>query len=104
MPLRDRLCPTCQWAKTDNYEPRQVQDVLCPNGHKTDIIYSYSTFAVHGDDQFVGGKVYENLGHEPVTVYSRSQLKREMAARGLEPFVRHVDRQDGEKSHTKRWV
>lgn len=47
----------------------------------------------------------ENLGHEPVTVYSRSELKREMDARGLREFVRHVpDSPGGDSSkHTTRW-
>jgi hypothetical protein len=37
----------------------------------------------------VGGQVIENLGHEPVTVYSKSELRREAAKRGLEPMVQH---------------
>ena len=34
-------------------------------------------------DEIVGGQVIENLGHEPVTVYSQSELRREAEARGL---------------------
>ncbi len=104
MPLHDRVCPTCGWVKADHYQPRTEATVLCPEGHVTDIVYVGASFAVHGDDAFVGGKTFENMGHEPVTVYSRSEYKRELAARGLQEFVRHVDRADGEKAHTKRWV
>ena len=56
-------------------------------------------------DEWPGGKVFENLGHDPVTLYSRSELKREMDKRGLQPFVRHVGTQDGDRSaHTQRWI
>lgn len=56
-------------------------------------------------DEFPGGKTFYNLGHEPVTVYSKSELNREMAKRGLVPFVRHVGEQGSDKSkHTSRWV
>lgn len=51
-----------------------------------------------------GGLTLENLGHEPVTVYSRSELKREMQARGLVEFVRHVPVPGSDKSpHTTSW-
>lgn len=38
-----------------------------------------------------GGKWFENLGDAPVRCDSPADLKRELHARGLEPFVRHVD-------------
>jgi hypothetical protein len=42
------------------------------------------------DDQLEGGaRFFENLGHEPVWVESKSQLKREMDARNLEHCSRH---------------
>ena len=37
-----------------------------------------------------GGRVFENLGHAPVRCDSPADLRRELDARGLEPFVRHV--------------
>jgi hypothetical protein len=52
------------------------------------------------DVTWPGGKTFENLGPEPVTLYSPAELTREMRERGLEPFVRHVD---GDK-HVERWV
>jgi hypothetical protein len=59
---------------------------------------------IHGDDQFIGGKTFENLGHEPVTVHSRSELKREMDKRGLREAVRHVGTQGSDKNpRTSRW-
>lgn len=57
------------------------------------------------DDTFIGGRIYENLGHEPVYVESRSQLKRELAARGLEEFVRHTPVPGSSRSpHTSSWT
>ncbi len=57
------------------------------------------------DDTWPEGKTFENLGHEPVTVYSRSELKLELKKRGLEEFVRHVGVPGSDKSpHTSRWV
>jgi len=47
-----------------------------------------------------GGRVFENLGHEPVRCDSPADLKRELDARGLEPFVRHVDG----SPHTRSWA
>jgi len=47
-----------------------------------------------------GGKWFENLGHEAVRCDSPADLKREMKARGLMPFVRHVE---GDQ-HTKSWA
>lgn len=104
MPIRDRVCPTCGWVKADNYESRTTMDVFCPNGHATEIVYVGASAAIHGDDPFVAGKVFENLGHAPVTIYSRSQLKREMQARGLQEFVRHQPLAGSDKSpHTTSW-
>lgn len=44
--------------------------------------------AIETDESFIGGQVIENLGPEPVTVYSRLELKQEMAKRGLEQRIK----------------
>lgn len=76
---------------------------LCPNGHATDKKYTARVGII--GDEFPGGKTFENLGHTPVTVYSRTELKREMAKRGLTEAVRHVGLQGSDKSpHTSRWT
>lgn len=42
------------------------------------------------DDQIEGGpRFFETLGHEPVFIESKSQLKREAEARGYIPCSRH---------------
>lgn len=57
------------------------------------------------DDTFIGGRWVENLGHEPVFVESRSHLQRELKARGLVEFVRHVPVPGSDKSpHTTSWA
>ena len=39
---------------------------------------------------FLGGLVVENMGHEPVTVYSRDEFKRQMIAHGCEQKIKYV--------------
>lgn len=57
------------------------------------------------DDSIPGGLVIENLGHEPVTVYSHSERRRLMDERGLQEFVRHVGKPGSDRSaHTVRWI
>jgi hypothetical protein len=57
------------------------------------------------DDTILGGLTIENMGHEPVTVYSHSERRRLMKERGLREQVRHVGLRGSDKSpHTSRWV
>jgi hypothetical protein len=103
MPVYDRRCD-CGWKRADCYEPI-VCAVPCPTcGAETAREWT-SRAAIHGDDKFIGGLTLENLDHHPVTVYSRSELKREMDKRGLVSFVRHVGEPGSDKSSkTSRWV
>jgi hypothetical protein len=39
-------------------------------------------------DEWPGGKTFEHISHEPITVYSKTELKRQLDAHGL----RHTDR------------
>lgn len=58
------------------------------------------------DDQLAGGaRYFENLGHEPVYVESKSQLRAELAARGLMPRVEHRGVPGSDRSpQTSRWI
>ena len=58
------------------------------------------------DDTVTGGeRFFENLGHDRVWIDSKSQLKRELEARGLQPMVRHTGLPGSDKSpQTQRWV
>ena len=56
-------------------------------------------------DSIPGGMVIENMGHEPITFYSKSDYRREMKARGLVNKVEHVGVPGSDKSpHTTRWI
>jgi hypothetical protein len=68
----------------------------CPHGRP-----SFKVF----QDSIPGGLWLENLGPEPVKVYSKSERKFEMEKRGLVESVRHIGEQGSDKSrHTSRWV
>lgn len=58
------------------------------------------------DDQIPGGpRMFENLSSRGVYIETKSQLRAELAARGLKPMVRHVGTKEGDKSaHTSRWI
>ena len=52
-----------------------------------------ATGASHGivtDEAFIGGLQVENLGHDPVTVYSRQDLARRMHEAGVEQRIKYV--------------
>lgn len=103
MPIYDRVC-ACGWKRADCYEPR-AHELACPECGAATVREWTARVSAHGDDKFIGGLTLENLGHHPVTVYSRSELKREMDKRGLQPFVRHVGEQGSDRSkHTSRWI
>lgn len=110
MPLYDRACAAkheCQWSKTDCYEPINAPDPGCPQcGGPTARVWS-SGFRRVGAiaDSIPGGLKIENMGHEPVTVYSMTEFKRECEKRGLVNVVKHVGRDHGDKSKiTARWT
>ncbi len=46
--------------------------------------------AIQTDESFIGGQTLENLGHEPVTVYSRTEFKQAMARANVEQRIKHV--------------
>ena len=69
---------------------------LCPHGRPSLKVIQ---------DSIPGGLTIENMGHEPVTVYSHSERRDLMRARGLKEQVRHVGARGSDKSpHTSRWV
>jgi putative FmdB family regulatory protein len=103
MPIYDRACRACGWERDDCFEHASQTELACPTcGAPTVRVFTTRVTVI--PDSYIGGLTLENLGHEPVTVHSRSELKREMQARGLEPFVRHVGEPGSDKSkHTTNW-
>jgi hypothetical protein len=56
-------------------------------------------------DEIIGGQFIENIDRHPVFVESKSQYRRELAARNLVEKVRHVGLQGSDKNpRTQRWV
>ena len=58
------------------------------------------------DDSIPGGRVIENLTPQPKRYYSKSEIKRQANALGVEQHVKHVPAHAGtDKSpHTQRWI
>lgn len=103
MPRYTQWCPTCHWQGDIWAAPYEMPP--CPDcGQGTQRLWVGRSAGV-ADDSWPGGKTFENLGHEPVTLYSRSELKRELKARGLVEYVRHVPLPGSDKSpHTTSWA
>jgi len=96
----DFKCPVCEseWEEFTN-NPKSVTHC----GTRAVKIWKSST-PVH-QDSIEGGQWIENLGPEPVKVYSKTELQREMKARGLEQFVRHTPVPGTDKApHTSNWA
>ncbi len=88
MPFYDVVCPACQAEQRDVWANVGASVACCVCGAATQRLWTKAPAVT--PDEWPGGKVIENLDDHPITVYSRSQLRREMDARGLIPFVRHV--------------
>lgn len=103
MPAFTQHCTQCDWVSDITVKP--YEHPPCPFCHGvTERLWVGKSTSVT-PDEFVGGKTFENLGHAPVTVYSRSELRRELRERGLEEYVRHVPVPGTDKSpHTTNWA
>lgn len=102
MPRYGQYCPLCGWRDEIHVSPFEMPP--CPHcGQPTDRLWTGASAAV-AQDSWEGGKTFENLGPDPVTVYSRSELRRILHERGLEPHVRHVPIPGSDRSpHTSSW-
>lgn len=65
---------------------------FCPHGTSLGI-------AIESNERFIGGITIENMGHEPVTVYSREEFKEQMTRHGVEQRIKYVP---GDK-HLQNW-
>lgn len=107
MPMVDRVCHTCGWAKADIFEHGVPDRVDCPQGHATERVWiaSGARGLALQDDSWPGGKTFENMGDKPMTFYSRSEHRRAMESLGLVEFVRHQPVAGTDKSpHTTSWA
>ena len=46
--------------------------------------------AIETNERFIGGVTIENMGHDPVTVYSRAEFKAQMLKHGVEQHIKYV--------------
>ena len=47
--------------------------------------------AIETNESFIGGMTLENLGHDPVTVYSREEYKQAMIKANVEQHIKYVE-------------
>ncbi len=99
----DQHCPACDWQDEILAEP--FTHPPCPKcGGTTERYYPIGGQRFVISDEIIGGRWVENLAPQPVWVESKSQLRREIASRGLIEKVQHRGTQDSDKSaHTSRW-
>ena len=105
MPIYDLECPACGLIQRDQLLRREDHPPCPQDG--TLMRYRWDVFPGVIDDQLPGGPQWiENLGHRPVYVETKSQLRDEAAARGLQPFVRHTPPDPGsdKAKETSRWL
>jgi hypothetical protein len=104
MPVFDFICQCCGVVQ-EHYIYHQTERVVCSCGGDTEKIWLPGSAPLVIDDTIPGGQVIENLTSQPKTYYSRSEIKRQMDALGVQPKVQHVGRPGGDKSpHTQRWI
>ena len=104
MPIFDYCCAHCglMFEELSTYADRDA--VRCACGGATERIY-VGRAPTMIPDSIPGGRVIENLTPTPKRFYSRTDIKDEMRARGVESRVRHVGEPGSDKSrHTSRWV
>jgi hypothetical protein len=102
----NQRCTSCGWQGEISVAP--FTNPPCPTcGSATERLWSAPAGRGHfviGDD-FIGGRTYHNLGNEPMTIQSRSELRAVLKARGLMEAVSHEGGIEGDRSaHTSRWV
>jgi hypothetical protein len=103
VPIFDVACE-CGWSRDDVFEHKGQPSLCEACGKETTHVWRSNRTSGVIPDEYTKPWTCEHLGHEPVLIRSRSQLKREMDARGLQPFVRHVGDPGSDKSRkTTRW-
>ncbi len=104
MPLYDLVCEACNLVARDQRLASGYHPPCAGCGQPTIYLWDVAPNVI--DDQLPNGpQWFENLGHHPVFVETKTQLKQEMAARKLQPFVRHIGKPGSDKSDkTSRWV
>ena len=108
MPMYDRRCQSCGILRVDVLEPIVTRDPLCECGGTLIRVFTQRAPATIADSIPGGINIKHGLCNPdgtPRRFDSKSDIRREAKARGLENMVRHVaPYQDSDKSpHTIRW-
>jgi putative FmdB family regulatory protein len=105
MPVYDFKCRVCHRIFEAFVMFKERLGVCCKTcGAATDVVWMAGgrTPTVIGDSM---DQVIENLSAQPKRYLSRSELKRDMAAAGVEHRVKHVGVPGSDKSpHTVKWI
>lgn len=106
MPLYDLVCEAGH-EQIDRLLPVGSRPP-CPECGGATVTLWRTSATVVADDLPGGVEIKHGLCHEdgsPRTFYSKSEIRREAARRGLMPHVEHVPIRGTDKSpHTVRWV
>jgi len=102
MPKFDQHCLTCDWHGEIVVAPFAMPP--CPQcGGETERLWTTAAKSI--TDEIPGGTWIENLGHQPMQFFNKSDIVKEAKRRGLEPCVRHVPIPGTDKSpHTTSWA
>ena len=104
MPMYEYRCGPCCHYFERLVPLDQRNTVHCPHCGAF-AIREWRTAPSMRPDSIPGGLVLENLGPKPQRFYSRTEIKDEMRARGVEQHVRHVGLPGSDKSpHTTRHI
>lgn len=101
MPRHDHECRGCGKV----FEQVVCWDdklVICSCGQTADRVYRKNSPSVQDDTLTGGARWMHNLGHDPVWVETKTQLRNEMSARGLVPAERNVYRRDDKTAWATR--
>ena len=104
MPIYDFVCHACNTAEERLVWSRELREQHCACGRLMDPAFTGRAPTMIRDS-IRGGQVIENLGPHPKRYFSRTEIRDEMRARGVEQKVRHVGEPGSDKSkHTTRWI
>lgn len=88
MPTYDISCPKC--GESERMSTMSGRGAPCDKcGSAVEVVYR-PNHRTYSQDDIPGGLVIENLGREPVTVYSHTERLALAKERGLQEFIRHA--------------
>ena len=103
MPMFDYRCAAGHIF--EQFVHRRNQAVRCACGEPTEVVWLPGSAPTVIDDTIPGGRWVENLGPRPKRYDSKSDIRRDMDALGVQPKVQHIGEPGSDRSkHTTRWI